>query len=58
MPGTFLKNGCKRIVFITKCNEKLFETHNSSEKKLSASPKNGNPPIKNNGPSLTTAILL
>ena len=49
-----LKNGCKKIVFITKCNEKkLFETHYSL-KKLSASPKNGNPLIKNNGPSLRT----
>ena len=22
-PVTFLKNGCKKIVFITKCNEKI-----------------------------------
>ena len=35
----------KKIVFIAKCNEKnLFETPYSLEKKLSASPKKGNPP--------------
>ena len=42
-PATFFKNGCKKIVYITKCNEKnCLETYYSS-KKLSASPKNGNP---------------
>ena len=41
----FLKMVVKKVVFITKCKEKkLFETHYSLEKKLSASPKNGTPP--------------
>ena len=43
-PATFFNNGCKKIVFITKCNEKnMFERHYFLEKKLSASPKNDNP---------------
>ena len=34
----------KKIVFITECDEKkLFKTHYSLEKNLSASPKNGTP---------------
>ena len=46
MPVTSLKNGCKKIVSITKCNEKNCLKHVTLQKKLSASPKNGNPPIK------------
>ena len=39
-PVTFFKNGCKNIVFITKCNEKkLFETHYSSKKIVCKSQK-------------------
>ena len=53
---TFLKNGCKKIVSITICNEKKCLKRITLQKILSASPKNGNPPppppIKNNGPSL------
>ena len=44
-PVTFFKNGCKKIVFITKCNEKIV-WNALLLKKLSASPKNGNPPDK------------
>ena len=47
----FLKMVIKNV-FMTKSNEKnLFAL--SFRKKLSGSPNNGNPPIKNNGPSLT-----
>ena len=46
------KNDRKKIVFITKCDEKICLKHITLKKKLSASPKNGNSPIKNNGPSL------
>ena len=49
----FIKNDHKKIVFITKCNEKNCLKHITLEKKLSTSPKNGNPLIKNNGPSLS-----
>ena len=35
---------CKKIVLITKCNEKNCLKRITLEKKLSASPKNGNPP--------------
>ena len=39
-PVTFLKNGCKKIVFITKCNEKkLFEMHYSLKKIVCKSQK-------------------
>ena len=53
-PVTFFKNGCKKFVYITKCNEKNCLKRITLHKKLSASPKNGNPPppIKSNGPSL------
>ena len=45
-PVMFFNNDRKKIVFITTHNEKkLFVTYYSL-KKLSASPKNGNPPIK------------
>ena len=40
------KNGRKKIVFITKCNEKNCLKRIILWKKLSASPKNGNPPGK------------
>ena len=43
-PVTFFKNGCKIIVSITKCNEKNCLKCITLQKKLSASPKNGNPP--------------
>ena len=43
-PVTFFKNGCKKIVSITKCNEKNCLKCITLHKKLSASPKNGNPP--------------
>ena len=59
-PVTFFKNGHKKIVFITKCNEKIVWNALFFRKKLSASPKNGNPPpppIKNNGPSLICIYL-
>ena len=57
-PVTFFKNGCKKIVSITKCNEKNCLKRITLQKKLSASPKNGNPPpIKNNGPSLRNSLL-
>ena len=52
-PVTFFENGRKRIVFITKCNEKNSLTQIILWKKLFASPKNNPPPPhKNNGPSL------
>ena len=51
-PVTFFENGCKKIVSITKCYEKNCLKRITLQKKLSASPKNGNPPDKNNGPSL------
>ena len=38
------KNGHKKIVFITKFNEKTCLKHITLWKKLSASPKNGNLP--------------
>ena len=39
-PVTFFKNGCKKIVFITKCNEKkLFETYYSLKKIVCKSQK-------------------
>ena len=43
-PVTFLKNGCKKIVSITKCNEKNCLKRITLQKKLSASLKNGYPP--------------
>ena len=44
-PVTIFKNGCKKIVFITKCNEKkLFETHYSLEKNCLQVPKMVTPP--------------
>ena len=52
-PVTFFKNGCKIIVSITKCNEENCLKCITLQKRLSASPKNGNPLIKTNGPSLT-----
>ena len=57
----FFQNGCKKIVFITKCNEKNCLKRITLYKKLSASPKNGTPPpppIKNNGPTLTASSCL
>ena len=45
-PVTFFKNGCKKIVSITKCYEKNCFKHITLQKKLSGSPKNGNPPDK------------
>ena len=48
--------GCRKIVSITKYNEKNCLKCITLQKKLSASPKNGNPPIKNNGPSLTKEV--
>ena len=45
-PVTFFKNGCKKIASITKCNEKNCLKRITLQKKLSASPKNGNPPDK------------
>ena len=56
---TFFKNGGKKIVLITKCNEKNCLKRISLRKKLSASPKNGPPPYKNNFPSLkmTSKVL-
>ena len=45
-PVTFSKNGCKKIVSITKCSEKNCLKRITLQKKLSASPKNGNPPDK------------
>ena len=44
MPVTFFKNGRKKIVFITKCDEKNCLKRITLWKKLSATPKNGNPP--------------
>ena len=55
-PVTFFKNGCEKIVFITKCKEKNCLKRITLQKKLSASPKNGKimvrplmiaPPIRN-----------
>ena len=43
-PVMFFKNGCKKIVFITKCDEENCLKCIALWKKLSASPKNGNPP--------------
>ena len=43
---TFFLNGCKKNVSITKCNEKNCLKHIILHKKFSASPKNGNPPVK------------
>ena len=45
-PVTFFKNGHKKIVFITKCDEKIVSNALLFGKKLSASPKNGNPLVK------------
>ena len=42
----FFKKGLKKIVFITKCNEKNCLEPITLSEKVSASPKNGNPPIK------------
>ena len=52
------KNGCKKIVFITKCDEKNCLKCITLWQKLSASPRNGNPPapIKNNGSPLISLI--
>ena len=55
--NVFLKMIIKIIVFITKCNEKNCLKYITLEKKLSASPKNGNPSIKYNGPSLKASFL-
>ena len=43
-PVMFFKNGCKKIVLITKCNLKNCLKCITLQKKLSSSPKNGNPP--------------
>ena len=43
-PVKFFKNGLKKIVFITKCDEKNCLKCITLWKKLSATPKNGNPP--------------
>ena len=45
-PVTFFKICCKKIVSITKCNEKNCLKCITLQKKLSASPKNGKPPDK------------
>ena len=45
-PVMFFKNDRKKIVFITTCNEKNCLKRTTLQKKLSTSPKNGNPPIK------------
>ena len=50
-PVIFLKMIVKNCFHYNMQSKKLFETYYSL-KKLSTSPKNGNPPIKNNGPSL------
>ena len=43
---TFLKMVIKKLFSLQNIMKKLFEMHYSFEKKLSASPKNGNPPDK------------
>ena len=54
---TFLEMVIK-IVFITKCNEKNCLKCSTLWKKLSASPKNGNPsPPKKNGQSLKKQFI-
>ena len=46
-PVTFFKNGCKKIVFITKCNEKNCLKHITLKKKFCLQvPKMVTPPIK------------
>ena len=42
----FLKNDHKKLFLLQNVMKKLYETHYSLEKKLSASLKNGNPPDK------------
>ena len=44
-PVKCFKNGRKKLFSLQNVMKKLFETHYSL-KKLSASPRNGNPPIK------------
>ena len=53
---TFFKNGRKKLFSLQNVIKKLFEMHYSLEKNCLQVPKmvTPSPPIKNNGPSLTT----
>ena len=55
---TFFKNGHKKLFSLQNVMKRIVWNTLLFGKKLSASSKNGNPPIKNNGPSLRLSLAL